>query len=104
VFEDLSPLLARIRERQDVAGVFALLWLAEFEGERSLKGGRRRRREGRRDQQLRRWLQDPASFAQVEALRKRVGLVAPDGEDLTWLFEQVTYWLLVCGAEPIDET
>jgi hypothetical protein len=40
----------------------------------------------------------------VEAVRKRVGLVGPDGEDLTWLFEQVTYWLYVCGAEPMDGT
>jgi len=100
VFDDLSPLLARVREREDVAGVFALLWLAESEGERWLKSKRQRHRD---DQgQLRRWLQDSASFAQVEALRKRVGLVAPDGEDLRWLFEQVTYWLYVCGAEPID--
>jgi len=103
LFDDLEPWLAQIRSHQDVQGVFALLWLAHGEGHRLLQGNRCARpflesREAQGEQLLA-WLRDSRSFAQVNTVKNAVGLVAPDGEDLHWLFEQVTHWLQVCAAE-----
>ena len=97
LFDDLSPWLIRIRVREDVAGVWALRWLAEGEGARLLRKNDRKRID--QEGQLLGWLREPASFAQVESLRKCVGLTSPEGEDLKWLYEETTYWLHVCGAK-----
>lgn len=103
LFDDLSPWLTRIRVREDVAGVWALRWLAEGRGTGLLRKNDRPQPflEKRIDQesQLLGWLREPASLAQVESLRKCVGLISPEGEDLKWLYEETTYWLHVCGAK-----
>ncbi len=103
LFDDLSPWLARIRAREDVAGVWALRWLAEGRGAGLLRKNDRPRPflEKQIDQegQLLAWLREPASLAQVESLRRCVGLTSPEGEDLKWLYEETTYWLHICGAK-----
>jgi hypothetical protein len=53
-------------------------------------------------EQIRRWLGDASRFAWVESIKDRVGLTDRDGEDLTWLFDQVTSWLHVYGSGSLD--
>jgi len=99
LFDDLSPWLARIGARDDVAGAWSMLWVAEWIGADYLKAlppfleDRPAQVE-----QLRTWLGDPTSLARVEALKDRIGLTGPDGEDLTQLFDELMYWLYVCGS------
>lgn len=97
MFDDLAPWLARVRAHQGVPGVFALLWIAEWVLDDTFLEGR-----GAQRDQMRAWLRESASFAQVDAVRDTIGVVGPDGDDLRWLFEKVTHWLHVRGAESGD--
>jgi len=102
LFDDLAPWLGRIRGHRDVAGLLTLLRLAEAEGSRLLRKEVRptpflEGREAQEDQLLA-WLREPASFAQLDAVRAAVGPVGPDGKDLGWAYEGAAYWLHACGG------
>jgi hypothetical protein len=102
LFDDLSPWLARIGARDDLPGVCAVLWLADWLAPYCLKARPRRppslKKRRAQVEQIQRWLGDATHLARVESLRDRSDLTGPDGEDLTFLFATATSWLHVYGS------